>query len=57
MLRGRAMSEQVRRQALSTVECDIPDRLSIAEYRRVRPKRTPEAASLLYRLRALRQAL
>ena len=33
MLRGAAMSDVVREQALSPVECDIPDRWSVDEYR------------------------
>ena len=31
MLRGAAMSDVVREQALSPVECDIPDRWSVDE--------------------------
>jgi hypothetical protein len=55
MLRGTAMSERVREQALSTVECDIPRRLSIEEYRRKRVRPVPAERWLLRRLRALRR--
>lgn len=33
MLRGETVSERVRDQALAPLECDVPDRWSLAEYR------------------------
>jgi hypothetical protein len=55
MLRGSAMADRVREQGLSTVECDIPGRLSIAEYRRKRARPVPAEHRLLRRLRLRRQ--
>ena len=52
MLRGQAVSERVRDQALSPLECDIPPRVSIAEYRKGRP-----AARRVRRKRKLRIVL
>ena len=53
MLRGQAVSERVRDQALSHLACDIPPRVSIAEYRK---GRSP-AARRVRRKRKLRIVL
>jgi hypothetical protein len=58
MLRGGVVSERVREQGLSAMECDIPDRWSIAEYRRalaIAATTGPERPSLFRRLLAPRR--
>ena len=55
MLGESAVSERIRGAALSDVECDIPDRWSIAEYRRalaIASTTGPDRPSLLRRLLA-----
>jgi hypothetical protein len=59
MLRGGVVSERIREQGLAAIECDIPDRWSISEYRKAmaigESSRAPERPSPLRRLRALRR--
>jgi hypothetical protein len=58
MLRGTAMTERVRDQALAPLECDIPDRWSVDEYRQALAlaATTFEGSPRFRRLRALRRS-
>jgi hypothetical protein len=59
MLGGGHVAERVRDQGLAPVECDIPDRWSIAEYQKalaIAAATAPDRPSPLRRLPGLRRS-